>query len=261
MAIPWPPALPPTVPTHANSSPIRNHKIGQLVGNGSYGFVWRIAEDRVMKEPKIHPEKGANTAYFNMVNRAEILNEIAVYERLGSHDGIIQCFKVRDGSIELAFASQGDLLSYMQMNPLPSRQFRAKWIQMLVDTFSYAHTRRVVVQDVTLRNVLVHNNSLKLSDFGESALLPLDTDMEHFCVNDTTPKIEILHLGCILYSIAIWREFKYDYFDTERWPEAGELPATDDIPFASIIQKCWNGEYASMEALQRDMHTDGIHFE
>jgi hypothetical protein len=35
--------------------------------------------------------------------------------------------------------------------------------------------------------------------------------------------------------------------------EAGELPVTDDIFFASIIKKCWNGEYASMEALQKDV--------
>ncbi|KAH8695766.1 kinase-like domain-containing protein [Phaeosphaeriaceae sp. PMI808] len=232
---------------------------GQLIGNGSFGVVWRIAEDRVMKEPKIYPPKTLNTAYSNMVNRAEILNEKAVYERLGNHDGIIQCFKALGESIELAFANQGDLSTYMQTSPLPSPKFRAKWIQLLVDTFSYAHARRVVVQDVALRNILVHDNSLKLSDFGEAFLLPLHTDMERFCVNDTTPQIEILHLGCILYSIAVWQEFKYNYFDTERWPEAEKLPATDNILFASVIKKCWNGEYASMEALQKDMHVTERH--
>ena len=122
-----------------------------------------------------------------------------------------------------------------------------------MDSFSYAHARRVVVQDVALRNILAHENSLKLSDFGDTFPLPLDTDMERFCVNDTTPQIEILHLGCILYSIAVWQELTYNYFHTERWPVAGKLPATDDILFASIIKKCWNGEYTSMEALQKDI--------
>jgi serine/threonine protein kinase len=147
----------------------------------------------------------------------------------------------------------------MQTYPLPSSQFRANWIQLLVDTFSYAHARRVVIQDVALRNILVQDNSLKLSDFGESFLLPLDTNMAQFCVNDTTAQIEILHLGCILYSIAAWREFRYNYFDTERWPAAGGLPITDGILFASVIRKCWNGEYASLEELQKDVHylTDG----
>ncbi|KAF1962102.1 hypothetical protein CC80DRAFT_400151, partial [Byssothecium circinans] len=177
------------------------------------------------------------------------------YERLGSHDGIIQCFKALDESIELAFANQGDLSAYMQTNSLPSRELRAKWIRSLVDTFSYVHARRVLVQDIALRNVLVHDSSLKLADFGQALLLPLDTDMERFCENDTNSQIEILELGCLLYSIAVWQELKYDYFDTKRWPEAGELPETDDILFASIVKKCWNGEYASMEELQKDMHS------
>jgi serine/threonine protein kinase len=257
MMLSSPPALPvnPTEPAaDVDTAPNRNHQIGQLAGNGSFGFVWRIAEDRVLKEPKIYSEDSAGSVYSNMVNRAEILNEKAVYERLGSHHGIIQCFKTSDQSIELAFANQGDLSTYMQTYPLPSSQFRANWIQLLVDTFSYAHARRVVIQDVALRNILVQDNSLKLSDFGESFLLPLDTNMAQFCVNDTTAQIEILHLGCILYSIAAWREFRYNYFDTERWPAAGELPITDGILFASVIRKCWNGEYASLEELQKDVH-------
>lgn len=207
-----------------------------------------------MKEPKIRSLKETEDAdYINMVNRTDILNEKAVYERLGSHDGIIKCLKTQDESIELAFANQGDLAAHMQRTPTPSRNFRAKWIQSLVDTFSYVNSRRIINLDVALRNVLVHDNALKLCDFGQTVLLPLDADMERFCVHGTTPQIEILQLGCLLYSIAVWQELKYDYFDTERWPEAEELPAMDDILFASVIRKCWKGEYASMEALQRDI--------
>jgi serine/threonine protein kinase len=122
--------------------------------------------------------------------------------------------------IELAFANQGDLSTYMQTKPPPPHEVRAKWIKLLVDTFSYVHARRIVVRDITLRNILVLDNSLKLSDFGETFLLSLETDMGRFCINGTTPKIEILHVGFILYSIIVWQELKYDYFYTERWPEA-----------------------------------------
>jgi serine/threonine protein kinase len=178
-----PPALPvkSTEPAaDVDTSPIRNHQIGQLAGNGSFGFVWPVAEDRVLKEPKIYSEDSAGLVYSNMVNRTEILNEKAVYGRLGSHHGIIQCFKTSDQSIQLAFANQGDLSTYIQTYSLPSPQFRANWIRLLVDTFSHAHARRVVIQDVALRNILVHDNSLKLSDIGESFLLPLDTNMAEF---------------------------------------------------------------------------------
>jgi hypothetical protein len=78
MMLSSPPALPvkPTEPaTDVDTSPIRNHQIGQLAGNGSFGFVWRTAEDRVLKEPKLYSEDNAGAVYSNMVNRAEILNE------------------------------------------------------------------------------------------------------------------------------------------------------------------------------------------
>src|SRR5438045_8666590 len=75
----------------------------------------------------------AGQVYSNMVNRAGILNKKAVYERLGSHHGIIQYFKTSDQSIEVAFANQSDLSTYMQTYPLPSPKFRANWIQLLVD--------------------------------------------------------------------------------------------------------------------------------
>lgn len=131
----------------------------------------------MLKEPKIYSNNNPGSAYSNMVNRAEILNEKAVYERLGTHHGIIHCFKALNESIELAFANQGDLSTYIRVNPLPSQKFRVKWIQVVVDAFSHAHARRVVIQDISLWNILVHENSLKLSDFGESSLPPLDTDM------------------------------------------------------------------------------------
>jgi serine/threonine protein kinase len=232
---------------------INNYKFAALVGNGSFGFVWRIAKDRVLKAPKLYEEDLPWAVHSNWVNRMELLREKAVYERLGSHDGIIKCFKALDESIELAFANQGDLEHYVENNPPPPRPLRARWIRSLVDTFNYVHFCRVAVGDVALRNILVHDNSLKLCDFGESYLLPLETDMAQFSENRVTPQVEILFLGCVLYSIAVWKEFKYDYWETERWPEPGELPEMDGIVFASVISKCFNKEYCSMEALQKEV--------
>ncbi|PGH14650.1 hypothetical protein AJ80_05830 [Polytolypa hystricis UAMH7299] len=208
---------------------------------GSYAEVLQIAEDRVLKKPKVYPENDPDLANSNFMNREEIRNEKAVYERLGSHEGIIHCFKALDDSIELAFANQ-------------TQELRGNWIQSLVDAFSYVHARRVVHQGIALRNILLHNNSPKLCDSGESSILLLGTNMEQFCDYDTTPQVEILYLGYVLYSIVIWKEFKYDYFKNMRFPEAEELPATDGIPFGAVVRKCWAGEYASMEVLRRDVY-------
>lgn len=79
--------------------------------------------------------------------------------------------------------------------------------------------------------------------------------MASFCVDVTTPQIEILRVGCVFYSIAVWEVFEY-YYDPEmgRFPDLNELPALDDgVPFADVIRKCWKGEYASVHALRRDV--------
>ena len=73
----------------------------------------------------------------------------------------------------------------------------------LIDTLSYVHSRKVFVDEIALRNILVTDEKLKLADFGQSVLLSMDTDMDTVCEEDLTAKIEILHLGWIIYSIAV----------------------------------------------------------
>ncbi|KAF9887413.1 hypothetical protein FE257_010268 [Aspergillus nanangensis] len=243
------PPLP--VPAVYGFDPIKLPISTPLVGSGTFGYVFRISTDRVLKVPKAYPEP--EDAYINSVNLEDIQNEGNIYKRLGVHSGILRCFSVCDNSIELAFANQGSLLHYMRETPIPGSQIRLDWILSLSDTFSYAHSQRVVVQDIDLQNIVVHDGTLKLIDFGQSFLLPLDTDMDSFCVNETTLKMEILHLGCIFYSIATWTRFKYYYFDYGRFPLDGELPSTKGVLGNEIIDKCWNGEYASMDALAKDV--------
>ncbi|OJD24851.1 serine/threonine protein kinase [Blastomyces percursus] len=225
-----------------------------LIGLGMSSLVFKLGDDRVLKRPKTYPEDGdLDTAYTNQTNIDALTNEADIYRRLGQHEGILQCFQITEHSIELAFANQGDLMKYMENNAQPTEKVRAEWIRCLADAFAYVHSRRVVVDDIHTANILIHNNRPKLSDFNQSFLLPLDTDMEHFSANDTNPEIEILHLGCVFYSIAVWSKFKYDYFDHQRWPNEDELPNTDGILGGMIIRKCWTRGYGSMELLRKDV--------
>ncbi|WEW60253.1 hypothetical protein PRK78_005738 [Emydomyces testavorans] len=225
-----------------------------LVGLGMSSLVFKLGDDRVLKIPKTYPEEGnPNTAYTNETNINALANEANIYRRLGQHEGILQCFQITEHSIELAFANQGDLMKYMEKNPQPTEKVRVEWIRCLADAFAYVHSQRVVVDDIHLGNILVHNNRLQLSDFNQSFLLPLDTNMEHFSANDTNSGIEILHLGCIFFSIATWSKFKYDYFEHKCWPNPDELPNTDGILGGTIIRKCWTRGYSSMELLKKDV--------
>ena len=104
-----PPLSPPLLPSteraaDANSSVASYYQRRWLVGSGLFGLVWQISKDRVAKEPKIYredddPETARAIAHSSWVNRADIQNEKEVFKRLGSHDGIIQCFKATNEMI------------------------------------------------------------------------------------------------------------------------------------------------------------------
>ncbi|MCJ1254570.1 hypothetical protein MMC24_002385 [Lignoscripta atroalba] len=185
-----------------------------------------------------------------------ISKESIIYERLGQHEGIIPYFGIYDestGAIKLAYAKQGDLSTYIPRISKPAQADRAAWIRLLAETFFHLYSCKVLHQDVKPDNVLVHNGSLKISDFANSELFPLDADMEEICANDPLSRVDLLGLGCVFYSVAAWKVFSYDYFEKDRWPKPEELPSIDGILCENIIKKCWDEKYSSIKPLYEDV--------
>lgn len=111
------------------------------------------------------------------------------------------------------------------------------------------------MDEIALRNFLVADGKLKLADFGQSILLPLSTDMDTVCDNDLTTKIEILHLGWVIYSIVKWGVYPYYFFDQQhhmQWPK--EFPPLENVSYRRIIDRCWHGDYVNMKELQSEAH-------
>lgn len=111
------------------------------------------------------------------------------------------------------------------------------------------------MDEIALRNILVADKQLKLADFGQSLLLPMETVVDTTCTDDLTSKTEILHLGWIIYSITIWQPHKYYYYsnDPPQWPREQDLPRTEHLFCGNIIKRCWNVDYISMAALHTDV--------
>ncbi|KAL1974710.1 hypothetical protein VTN31DRAFT_4914 [Thermomyces dupontii] len=223
----------------------------QCLSVGFSGFICKADEDTVVKHPKYIPGKDS----YNRMFRDMIDNERHIYERLGSHQGIISYLGIHDestGAIRLAYAKQGDLERYIQANAKPSEAIRGAWIQSLVETFWYIYSRKVLHQDVKPNNILVQNDSLKVADFANAEMYALDADMEVICERDPLSRVDILGLGCIIYSIAAWQVFYYDYFENNIWPEPAGLPPTSGLLFGDIIDKCWRDSYRTMKPLYED---------
>ncbi|PLB55784.1 hypothetical protein P170DRAFT_484905 [Aspergillus steynii IBT 23096] len=232
-----------------------------VIGNGMTGIILKLGEDRAVKKAKQYklgylPDR-EDVEYMNEINQQTLANEIQVFERLGSYTGIIPYFQISQYGIELALA-QGDLESHLETYPECENSLKISWMLSLIKTFAYIHSHKVLVDDIALRNILIPDGQLKLADFGQSILLPLDIDMASANENDLNVQIEILHLSWVLYSIPSWHVHKYYFFSPENpdlcWPEPDSFPNVDDILWGRIIKKCWHGEYGSMENVKDEAH-------
>ncbi|KAB8264945.1 kinase-like domain-containing protein [Aspergillus pseudonomiae] len=225
-----------------------------VLGVGMTGIVYESGQDRVVKKARqLQLPDAGDAEYMNKINQQTLENEIEVLERLGSCEGIIPYFKISQYGIELARA-QEDLESYLETHPECEDTLKVEWILSLIQTFSYIHSCKVFVDDIALRNILIIDNQLKVADFGQSILLPLDADITCTDEDGLNVQIEILHIGWIFYSSISWKVHKYYFFDAENpdlcWPAS--FPNVDDILCGRIIKKCWHGGYRSMDHLQHE---------
>ncbi|OJD18390.1 serine/threonine protein kinase [Emergomyces pasteurianus Ep9510] len=223
----------------------------KCISIGFSGIICEIDEDIIVKHPKVIP----NNDSYNQMYHDMIMNERLIYERLGSHKGIISYLGVHDeltGAIRLAYAKEGDLECYIQSHDKPSETIRVTWIQLLVETFWYIYSQKVLHQDVKSNNILVENGTLKVVDFANATIHALDAVLEEICAKDPLSRVDVLGLGCIIYSIAAWRVFSYDYFEHDCWPEPEILPATSGLLYNNIINKCWIDSYDTIKSLYED---------
>ncbi|WEW60263.1 serine/threonine protein kinase [Emydomyces testavorans] len=229
---------------------ITNQRPG-CIAIGQTGEICKVNESCVVKYPKTFPGDSA----YNELRLYLMAIERRIYERLGPLEGILAYYGPGDesGAIELAYASQGDLGAYISAHAMPSSQFRTTWIRSLVNAFYHIYSCKVLHQDVKLNNIFVDNHLLKIADFANGAIFPLNTDMETIYMQDPLARVDLLGIGCVIYSIAAWNPYSYDYFEEERWPRPDEVPVTDGLIYKKIIDKCWRNEYHSVRSLYEDL--------
>ncbi len=213
-----------------------------------------------MKIPKIHDLTSvpdghrADQEYVNDVNRKMLESEKAVYLRLGCCDGIAECINTSEDGIRLARYKRGDLEAYIEKEAAINRSRQAGWILSIIKTVLHFHSSKVLVDDMALRNILVADDlSLKMIDFGQCPLLPLNTDISAANDNGLTAQADIFNLGCVIYSIVAWERYECN-LAMRGWvrPLLRDLPNVDRLFFGDVIRKCWSAEYSSMEQLYCD---------
>ncbi|KAL9123461.1 MAG: hypothetical protein Q9217_007098 [Psora testacea] len=232
-----------------------------FLGTGTNSIIL-LYGSRALKIPKIRdittmPEANRDDQeYINYVNCKMLETEKAVYLRVGRCDGIAECINISEDGILLAFYKRGDLENYIKIEAEVDRSRKARWILILIKTLLHFHKSKVLVDDMALRNLLITNDlALKMIDFGQCNIFPMDTDINAVNENGMTAQADIFHLGCLIYSIVKWKIYEYDLF-LHGWtrPLLSDLPQTNQLFCGDIIRKCWSAEYSSMDQAYCETH-------
>ncbi|KAJ5370030.1 uncharacterized protein N7496_006122 [Penicillium cataractarum] len=194
-------------------------------------------------------------------NTESLRREQSIYSRLQCpederSDGVVRCIGFSAEATQLAYMVNGDLRTYLAERR-PSYQLQLTWFREMARTLSYIHDRRVLVADIASRNFLLDSDlSLKLCDFSEASLFPLDSNMDAVDDNGFTTQIDIGLLGAVMYEIVTGNKCEVDLFKDNSltdgrayWPERKSLPITEDIWLGGVIEGCWDGKFRSAHSL------------
>ena len=229
-----------------------------LIALGGSSIVLRQGR-YALKIPSVCSSEGCeeDEKYIGEGNCEMIELEKRVYQRVGHFDGIAECINISENGILLAYYPKGNLEDFMsQPETEVDKARKAMWILSPVGTLRHFHKKKVLLDDMALRNILITDDlELKMIDFGQCAIFPMDVDIN--CVSDhnTTAKADIFHLGCLIFSIVVWKKYHYDLFEN-RWvfPSLCSLPTTDGLFCGGIIRKCWLGAFSDIEQAYTGVH-------
>ncbi|KAI9934534.1 hypothetical protein ASPWEDRAFT_71310 [Aspergillus wentii DTO 134E9] len=230
---------------HLDGQPIQDC---ETIGYGGSGVVIR-RHGLASKIPLRHPW---TDEYDVELNLEVIQREQDVYRRLASTEneqieGVVPCVDLLPNATHLALMEHGDLRTYLEKNERPSRALQLSWFRQMAQTLGRIHDRRVIVADIATRNILLDSDfSIKLCDFSEASILPLETVMEEADDNGYSIQTDIGQLGTVIYEATTGSSCAFDLFKDNapddgraRWPRRDSLPSTEGLWLGEIIEKCW----------------------
>ena len=233
-----------------------------FIGNGSHALVIRQG-DYALKIPKVTVTVSEKLStndledeeYINDLHRKCLELEKDVYRRANDCSGIAKCIDISDRGILLELYDQGNLEDYIKHRPEISAIRKRKWMYSLIQTLHHLHCLKVLVSDLALRNLLLDGQTrLKMVDFGEAAVFPIDADLDTVNDGGMTAQVDIFQLGCLLYSIAACTKFERDLAcEGFLRPCLSDMHPLDDVHLAGLIQKCWSGQYINMHQLYQEI--------
>mmetsp|Transcript_59285 Transcript_59285/g.141313 ORF Transcript_59285/g.141313 Transcript_59285/m.141313 type:complete len:613 (+) Transcript_59285:81-1919(+) len=139
------------------------------LGEGSFGTVWRAVDRQTQSvvavkqlDKAVLPKRG--------VRRSDIEREVAVMQAV-SHPNVTQLFSSWEDSqsifLALEYCNGGDFGDKVREKGMELEEsMAADWMHQIVSAIWVLHCKNICHRDIKPDNFMVHNEVLKLSDFG-----------------------------------------------------------------------------------------------
>jgi len=243
-----------SAPTRCIIHPDGSLVTSKIIGMGLDGFVVHNEPSTVLKIPKLHgcllPDGTIEPDPDNEWS-SDLSTERTIYERLQGVRGVASYLgTVKDGLL-LEYYSNGCLEELMEKDSPPAWSQRMDWILQIIDVFAACHAKKVLVCDIALRNLLLADDyTIRIIDFANSSLCPLEHSGELRNSDGYCSKIDILHVTNVIYSLSCWKKFQVDCVTMDEWPDAESLPSTMDLPLGDVISESWSRQFETLYELR-----------
>lgn len=176
------------------------------IGHGSFsiiykGFIYKTQTPIAVKKIT----KAIDKKYF--------LNEIETMKRL-DHPNILKLYDVvytrEDTYLILEYCNGGDLQTYIKKR---YTKYDSLFLKEILGALEYIYKNNILHRDIKPQNILIHNHTIKISDFGFAKSFELDELMQTYCGSplymapellygkDYNFKSDIWSLGVIVYEL------------------------------------------------------------
>lgn len=186
-------------------------------------------------------------------------------EILGQHCSIVRFLWASEQGLCFEYYPFQSLRHYYEQNGLPSLDQRFRWCHQAVFGFAYIHSKNVVHQDISARNLLLSSNmEIKICDFGSATVMgEVVHGLAEFrysggrSVSQATFTYDLFCIGALFYEIILGKP-PYEELSREevvRRYAVQKFPSVEEIEhgYAVIIEKCWHDEYSSIQQLTCDL--------